>query len=399
MVQLFILVLLARVAAFLCEAIKLPTLIGEILVGMVIGNTILFDLLYLGTDIEVFSIFAELGVIFLLFAIGLETPFTELKKVGGTAAMVAILGVVFPFAFGYLLIVSFGHPEVEALFIGAAMVATSVGITARVIKDLGKTHTIESRVIIGAAVIDDILGMVVLAVVSGVASGGALDLVDIVIVAALAVLFVVAVVFVGTGLLPRARDKARGTKTGMRIARLHSGTSSLALALIVCFGLSALASYVGLAAIIGAFLAGMVFAEFRDIMPVAERFEPINEFLVPFFFLFIGISVDLGSLLDVAVLALVVTGLAIATKFVGCGLGAYRLGAKSAAVIGVGMSPRGEVGLIVASVGLSIGSISAGMFSVVVAMSLLTTLIAPPLLTYTFKKTGRGGLRRQASHE
>ncbi|MBM4237740.1 MAG: cation:proton antiporter, partial [Euryarchaeota archaeon] len=145
MVQLFILVLLARVAAFLCEAIKLPTLIGEILVGMVIGNTILFDLLYLGTDIEVFSIFAELGVIFLLFAIGLETPFTELKKVGGTAAMVAILGVVFPFAFGYLLIVSFGHPEVEALFIGAAMVATSVGITARVIKDLGKTHTIESR--------------------------------------------------------------------------------------------------------------------------------------------------------------------------------------------------------------------------------------------------------------
>jgi Kef-type K+ transport system membrane component KefB len=270
------------------------------------------------------------------------------------------------------------------------MTATSVGITARVIKDMNLMHSVESKVIIGAAVIDDILGLVVLAVVSGIANGGALDIVDTVIVAALAVLFVVAVVFVGSDLLPKARKHAPEFKPPSTALGLRRKISPLALALIVCFGLSAMASYVGLAAIVGAFLAGMVFSEFKDILPVSDQFESINEFLVPFFFLYIGISVDLSSFAGVAILALLITFVAIATKFIGCGLGAYRLGAKSATIVGVGMAPRGEVGLIVASVGLSMGSISNDMFSVVVFMSLLTTLVAPPLLTYAFRwKMGR----------
>lgn len=388
--QLFVLVLMARIFALLFESIKIPPLVGEILAGIIIGNTFLYSFLHLETDIEVLRVFSELGVIFLLFTIGLETPFSELKRVGRTSTLVAILGVVFPFAFGYLLIISLGHPQVEALFIGAAMVATSVGITARVIKDMGLTHSIEARVIIGAAVIDDILGMVVLAIVSGIAVGGTLNIIDTLVVAVLAVLFVLAVIYVGTGLLPRARNKVKAKKRTGRSSLIKFGSSPLALALILCFGLSALASYIGLAAIIGAFLAGMVFAEFSDTMPVAEKFEPINEFLVPFFFLYIGISVKIGSFAEVAILSLAITALAIVTKFIGCGLGAYKLGRKSATVIGVGMSPRGEVGLIVASVGLGIGSISSAMFSVVVAMSLLTTLIAPPLLTYTFRRTASG---------
>lgn len=388
--QLFFLILLAKVAGMLFELVRLPAVIGEIFAGILVGSTILFDFLQLATDIEVLSVLAELGVIFLLFATGLETPFRELKKVGGTALMVAILGVVFPFALGYLLITSSGYPQVEALFIGAALTATSVGITARVIKDMNLMSSVESRVIIGAAVIDDILGLVVLAMVSGVARGGALDIVDTVIVAALAVLFVIAVVFVGSGLLPRARRRAKGGVPASTTRGVWQRIHPIALALIVCFGLSAMASYVGLAAIVGAFLAGMVFAEFSDIFPVANQFEAINEFLVPFFFLYVGISVDLSNFAGVALLVLAVTVVAIATKLLGCGLGAYRLGVKSATIIGVGMSPRGEVGLIIASVGLSLGSISGDMFTVVVFMSLLTTLVAPPLLTRTFRwKLGR----------
>jgi Kef-type K+ transport system membrane component KefB len=388
--QLFVLILFAKIAAIFFEFIHLPPVIGEIIAGIVIGNTFLFDFLQLATNIEVLSVLAELGVIFLLFAIGLETPFSELRKVGGNAILVAVLGVIFPFIFGYLLIVYSGHPQIEALFIGAAMTATSVGITARVIKDMNLMSSIESKVIIGAAVIDDVIGLVVLAMVSGIASGGALDIVDTVIVAALAVLFVVAVVFVGSGLLPRVRRYAPEFKTAPQLVGLRRKISPLAVALIVCFGLSAMASYVGLAAIVGAFLAGMIFAEFKDLFQVGEQFEAINEFLVPFFFLYIGISVNLSTFGGVAILALLITFVAIATKFVGCAVGAYRLGAKSATIVGVGMVPRGEVGLIIASVGLSIGSISGDMFSVVVFMSLLTTLVAPPLLTYAFRsKMGR----------
>jgi Kef-type K+ transport system membrane component KefB len=390
LLQLFVLILFAKIAAIIFEFVRLPPLVGEIVAGIIIGNTFIFDLLQLGTNIEVLSVLAEIGVIFLLFAIGLETPFSDLKRVGGTAILVAILGVIFPFMFGYLLIVSSGFPQIEALFIGAAMTATSIGITARVIKDMNMMNSIESKIIIGAAVIDDVLGLVILAMISGIASGGAMDIVGTVMVAALAVIFVVAVVFVGSGLLPKVRKQVHEFRTPTPVMSMRRKISPLAVAIIVCFGLSAAASYFGLAAIIGAFLAGMVFAEFKDLFPVGEQFEAINEFLVPFFFLYIGISVNLSAFGGVAILALMITFVAIATKFIGCGLGAYRLGVKSAAIVGVGMAPRGEVGLIIASVGLTIGSISNDMFSIVVFMSLLTTLVAPLLLTYTFNwKMGR----------
>ena len=158
------------------------------------------------------------------------------------------------------------------------------------------------------------------------------------------------------------------------------------LAIIVCLGLSFFANYVGLAAIIGAFLAGMAFAEFKDKWPCEEDFHPINELLVPFFFLFVGISVNIASFGDVLLIAVLVTLLAVATKFIGCGLGARSLGGKSATIIGVGMVPRGEVGIIVASIGLSMAVISHSMFSVVVFMSMATTIVAPFLLTWAFRR-------------
>jgi Kef-type K+ transport system membrane component KefB len=398
LLQLFVLVLLARMAAAAFTRIGVPALIGEILVGILVFNLSfspdapfiaveaggeIWQALKLDQDTSIFETFSELGVIFLLFTVGLETRFSDLKAVGRTASMVAILGVIIPFGLGYTILIADGGGSTEAMFIGAAMVATSVGITARVIRDMNLTHSLESKVIVGAAVIDDILGMIVLAIVAGVAESGGFNLVDIAIVSAEAVLFVLGIIFIGTKVLPRSRHiKDR------RACEVEPSShfSPLALALIVCFGLSALAAYINLAAIIGAFLAGMLFAEFKDIWPCEEHFEPINEFLVPFFFLFVGFSVDLSSFGDVWVLAAIITVAAVASKFIGCGLGAWPLGKKEATIIGIGMVPRGEVGIIVAAIGERLGVVSPGVFAVVVFMSLATTLIAPPLLAYAFKK-------------
>ena len=359
----------------------------EIFAGIIVGNTILFQWLSMDLDMSLFEILSELGIIFLLFAVGLETPFSELRKVGKTATLVAVLGVIVPLVTGFALILALGHGQIEALFVATAMVATSVGITARVIKDMKLTNTKESRVIIGAAVIDDVLGMIVLAIVVGIAAGGGSSILDIALVAAEGILFVVMVIFVGSILLPKARKKIAARREPVVCGeQKRRGISPLPLAIIVCLGLSFFASFAGLAAIIGAFLAGMAFAEFKDKWPCEEDFHPINEFLVPFFFLFVGISVNVASFADVLLVAVLVTLLAIATKFVGCGIGARSLGGKSATIIGIGMVPRGEVGIIVASIGLGLAVISQSMFSVVVFMSMATTIIAPPLLTWAFRR-------------
>lgn len=396
LVQLFFLILLAQVAAYVCKKIKVPPVVGEILVGIIIANLFisgysLFTILDLSNpnSIPVFNVFSELGVIFLLFAVGLVTPFHELRQVGRTAGLVAVLGVILPFFSGLALMFLFGRTTLEALLIGAAMVATSVGITARVLKDLGVMESIEGRVIIGAAVIDDVLGLIVLAMISGIAQGGTLNLADIAVVAALAVAFVLVVIYI-SALLPKVRTSSP-VMSALKKRKPRKAWSPLPLALLVCFGLSALASYLNLAAIVGAFLAGMLFAEFRDVWPCEEKFGPINELFVPFFFLFIGIQVKLGEFANTAiiVLMLAVILVAIITKFVGCGLGARKLGARSAAVVGVGMIPRGEVGIIVASIGLTSGVIGNDLFTVVVAMSLVTTLLAPWLITFAFNRRNR----------
>jgi Kef-type K+ transport system membrane component KefB len=192
--------------------------------------------------------------------------------------------------------------------------------------------------------------------------------------------------------------KKRDDKKAQEICtaeRKRKGIGPLPLALIVCFALSSISAFLDLAAIIGAFLAGMAFAEFKDKWPCEEKIEPIAEFLTPFFFVFVGIEVSLAAFgeFDVLVMAGLITLLAVITKFVGCGLGAKSLGGKSASIIGVGMVPRGEVGLIVASIGLGmkdpvtgLGIIDPGLYNAIVFMSLVTTLIAPPLLTYTFRR-------------
>jgi Kef-type K+ transport system membrane component KefB len=409
LVQLFVLVLLALVAGYLSRLARIPAVIGEILMGIAISNifingTSLYQLLGLNDPNNagaiVFSVFASLGVIFLLFTVGLQTPFSELRKVGRLATIVAVLGVILPFVGGLLLMLAFGTSMLESLFIGAALVATSVGITARVIKDLGVMDTIEARVIIGAAVIDDILGLIVLAMVSGIAQGGTMNLIDIAVVAILAVGFVLVVMYIST-LIPRARASPQVTKFVEKRKKPKGARSLLPLALITCFGLSALASFLSLAAIVGAFLAGMLFAEFKDIWPGEEKFTPINEFLVPFFFLFIGVQVNLAQFgtWPIIILTVILTAVAIITKFLGCFLGARSLGYRSATVVGVGMIPRGEVGIIVASVGLSAGVVTNDLYTVVIAMSLVTTLIAPSLVTHAFNLKNKPKLKKMKAQK
>jgi len=386
LLQLFAIVVIAKISGYLARKGRMPSVIGEILAGIIIGNTILFDVLQLDTNAEVLEVFKELGVIFLLFTVGLETPFSELRKIGKTAMGVAVLGVIVPFFAGLSFMLLLGSSHVESMFVGAALVATSIGITARVINDLGLANAIESRVIIGAAVIDDILGMIVLAVVVGVSLGGSAGIANALIVSLEGVFFVLLVIIVGGMLIPRARRMRESAASTCPPESRSRGFGAIGMALMVCFGLSFVASYLGLAAIIGAFLAGMIFSEFRDLWPCKEKFEPLNEFLVPFFFIFVGVSVDVSSFGSVIWIAIAITLLAVATKYVGCGAGAWRMGKRSASIVGLGMIPRGEVGIIIATIGLGMGVVSEGIFAGVIFMSLATTIVAPPLLNWAFKK-------------
>jgi len=382
--QLFVIFVAAKLLGGIGSRFGVPSVVGEILAGVVLANTVMGDMLHLSSDLEFLEILSELGVIFLIFTVGLETPFTEMKRVGTDSTIVAILGVIVPFGVGFGIMWALGYQTIEGLFIGAALVATSVGITARVLADMGVLSRTESRIILGAAVIDDVLGLMVLTLVEAIGGGGSIHPLTILTLMAQSLIFVGLLMFFGGRLVNRlVTDKNP-------LAERWEWTSGqgpiFSIAIVACLGLAALASSIGLAAIIGAFLAGMAFAATPQRHDLVERFEGLVQFLVPFFFGYIGLQVDLGEALSVWPLALGVTLAALLTKVVGCGVGALRLGKKAATAIGIGMMPRGEVGIIVALIGLSLNVISNALFSVVVVMSLLTTLVTPPLLVWAFKR-------------
>ncbi len=393
LVDLFIIFAAARAAGEVFLRLRQPPIIGEVLVGVIIGPHALAligspdsDLTGLfGGDREaarqalnvVFDVLAELGVIILLFFVGLETRLRDLMDVRGSAAAVAILGVTFPFALGFLFIEATGRSDVESAFVATAMVATSVGITARVLADIGVVRTKEARIILGAAVVDDILGLLLLAVVSSWGEGN-LDALELTLTALGAVGFVAFAAFVGTHVTRRY---------SMHLERLHVENAPFLVAMTLMLGLSALAGVIGLAAIIGAFLAGMILAEAEERFDLDGQARPIYDLLVPFFFVIIGTKVDPGAFreLDILAIAVGVTGLAVAGKLIGGMLASARLSMRSAAIVGAGMVPRGEVGLVAASIGSGIGAISGDMFAVVVFMSIATTIIAPPILAQLYR--------------
>ncbi len=399
LIMLLVLFVLARVFAAIIEKFGFPGLIGEIIVGILIANIVINDtslvtLLDLEERTNNYSIlytFSELGVIFLLFSVGLETRVKDLLGSGKTAFLVALLGVIVPFVLGFAYLTCTGGEFEAAMFLAAAMVATSVGITARVIKDMHLMDKKESRIIIAAAVIDDVLGMIVLAIVKGIAgSDGGLEILDLLIVILKAVVFVVGVILLAKYGVPRlaswwvsANSKA---KTPLKVP------NPLVLAIICCFFFAWLAEELGLAAIIGSFLAGMLFADYAEKTGLIEKVETITALFISFFFVHVGLQVEIGSFDNFHAIAevIVIILLAVVSKYIGCGFGAKiadrSISKESFNIIGFGMVPRGEVGIIIASIGLTSGILSNELYSVIVMMAVATTIIAPPILSSVFRR-------------
>ncbi|MGD9562053.1 MAG: cation:proton antiporter [Pyrinomonadaceae bacterium] len=373
--SLFVILASAKVMAEIFERLRQPAVVGEILAGVIIGPSLLGWV----APSDLISVLAEVGVIFLLFTVGLETKPQAIFQVGKRAVLVAVFGVALPFVAGYFFAMWWDGSFVEAMFIGAALVATSVGITARVLGSMGLLNTETARIILGAAVIDDILGLIILSAVSSLSSG-TVSYIGLAKTTAAAVVFTVFIALAGSKLLNRMAPA---------IDRLKLSTPFFNIGLILCLGLSLASMYIGVAAIIGAFLAGMALAEATEDNRNMHRLTSgVMEFLVPFFLVNIGMQLDLFVFRDISVvgLAVILTVIAVITKFVGCGLGAWGMGRREMAQIGIGMVPRGEVGIVVAQIGLGLGVIGAHFFAAVLFMAVATTLIAPPFIKILFSE-------------
>jgi Kef-type K+ transport system membrane component KefB len=405
LIALIVLLSTAKLGGHVAERFGQPAVLGELLAGIAVGALPLagiHGLDFVRSD-GVVDALAELGVILLLFEVGLSTRLADMMKVGGSALLVACVGVAVPMALGWAVgawLLPDAHPLAH-LFLGASLSATSVGITARVLRDLGRIGSPEGQIILGAAVIDDVLGLLVLAVVAGLAGGGAAGAgawASAALVSAKAVAFVVGALALGRWLAPRLFRQA---------ARLRGKGVIFTLALVTCFALARAAAAVDLAPIVGAFAAGLVLegVPFQELLGEEQRVEdhlaPLAVFLVPVFFVRMGLHVDLGALGGGSVLlALALTAAAILGKQA-CALAVVTRGADRLAV-GLGMIPRGEVGLIFANMGLSLAAggkplLGPGEFSAIVAMVMLTTVVTPPLLRWRMARSGPVGAAAQGA--
>jgi Kef-type K+ transport system membrane component KefB len=394
--------IIAKVCGELFERFGQPAVLGELCGGILLGNLVIFGLTFaepLKTN-EVIAALAELGVIILLFEVGLESNLGEMLEVGWSSLFVAAIGVIAPFFLGWWVAAYFVPDEnrLAHIFIGATLCATSVGITARVLKDMRKLGTREARIVLGAAVIDDVLGLLILAVVAGAisasATGTAVSLTGIVWIAGKAILFLVAALGIGHYVVPRLL---------VGIGRFRSRGVLLAVSLAFCFLLAWLAGKVGLAAIVGAFAAGLLLDEVHferagkhDKHDLEQLIVPVSSLLAPIFFVLMGLKVDLRAFgrIDLLGFATVLTLAAIIGKQL-CSLGVAERGLNRIA-IGFGMIPRGEVGLIFAGIGASLlvpnalgvetPVIGPNLFSVIVIMVIVTTLITPPALKWAMAR-------------
>lgn len=371
--QLFFIFVWAKLFGEIFERLFLPAVLGEILAGVLVGPY--GAALVVPTD-AIYAV-AEIGAIFLLFTVGLETQPKELLRVGRTSLYVALAGITVPFLLGFGYMMARHHTPHEATFVAAAMVATSVGITARVLGDMNVLQTLSARIILGAAVFDDILGMILLGVVVGLVSTTGLAWAQLLITSFEALGFAVIMLFYAPRLVRRMEPG---------LERMSTHDAPLVIALAICIGLSYGAVKIGMAAIIGAFFAGLAFAEYSPRWNLRPRVSAINEFLAPFFFFSMGSRLNIGVFNSrLIVSAIIVTILAVVSKLVGCGFPVLRSGWNNALKVGIGMVPRGEVGLIVALVGLQMSVISEQAYALVIFMTAGTTMIAPPLLKIVFR--------------
>ena len=369
--------LAAKVAGEGMERLGQTAVLGELLAGVVIGPGVLG----LVHESEVIHALAELGVLILLFEVGLESDFDELLKAGLQATLVAVVGVVLPFAAGFALMRWFGHPPLLAVFVGATLTATSVGITARVLADLGRLKDAAANVVLGAAVVDDILGLIILAVVTGVAQTGGVSAGSVVLLAGKAVVFLAAALLIGLWLAP----------TLMRwLGQLRARGTLIVYSVVFAMAMAAIADLIGLATIIGAFAAGLILSTTERRGHIEERIKPVADLFVPVFFVTVGMKVQPQMLNPFAEnarfgIAMLLTAVAVASKLA-AGLAVYQRGVRRWPVA-VGMVPRGEVGLIFAGAGLAAGVLAPDLYSALVVVVMLTTFAAPPGLKVLYGET------------
>jgi Kef-type K+ transport system membrane component KefB len=371
----FIIFTSAKILGEICVRLKMPSLIGELMAGVILGNYVLG---IINNSNHVLMSFAEIGVIFLMFHVGLEIRVKDLFAVGRTAVFVGILGILFPLLMGFVSMILLGFNNIESLFIATAILATSVGISVKVLKDLGLIKHKVAYIVLGAAVLDDILALIVLALVKGLARGEFHTLEFSLLVAE-------SIVFVGFLTLwgPKLAKRTRRW-----IEKLNMPEGPFVISVILCLGLALLADVIGLAAIIGAFMAGIMIDELAGVYDLENKVQYVTEFLLPFFFVMMGAHLDPLVFLNprLLFLTLLVTAVAVLSKIFGSALACWKEDWKVRIQTGVCMVPRGEVGIIVGLVGISSGIITQEIYSVVLGMSLLTTLITPPLILLAFKK-------------
>ncbi|HEY9427420.1 MAG TPA: cation:proton antiporter [Gemmatimonadaceae bacterium] len=351
------------------QRIGQPAVLGELVAGVVLGVSVLG---ILDPADPVISALSEIGVIVLLFEIGLHTDLESLLEVGKSALVVGLVGVAVPFALGYWVANLIGLPAVPSIVCGAALTATSIGISARVLSDLGQLDTPEGQVVLGAAVLDDVVGLIILAVVSGVAAGASVSLAGVGVNIAVSVGFIVAALLIG-GLLAPPLFRI--------IARLETSGALGLLALGFAFLLAWLAAEAKSAPIIGAFAAGLVLHRTPQRHDIEKKVTTLGHFFVPIFFAAVGAEVDLRTLMDkqVALIGGALIVVALLGKFVAGYAPWWFKGNK--AMIGVAMIPRGEVGLIFAQMGLSTGALDVGLFSAIALMVMVSTFLPPPILS------------------
>jgi Kef-type K+ transport system membrane component KefB len=400
--QVGIVLLAAKIGAEVFERwLKQPAVLGELIAGVAIGPFALgsidwpgvgrlFGQATAGGEIPIplpLWVFAELAAVILLFVVGLETDFASFVRFGPTAVVVAIGGVIVPFVLGDVAAVASGlapaYLSPPALFVGAALTATSVGVTARVLSDMGRLDSPEGITILGAAVFDDVIGILVLAVVVAIAQGGAVSALDIGLIGGKAL----GAWIVLTAILVLAAH---------RIAGVFGAFRSTGAALALAIGLALVSAFVaqstGLAMIVGAFSAGIALSRTRLRTSLAREAAGVYHVLVPAFFVVIGMLVNIPALIGVLLFGTALSLLAIVGKIIGCSIPALALGFTwiGALRVGVGMIPRGEVALIIAGIGLATGAVDQPVFSVVVFMTFATTIVAPPLLVPVFRREGQG---------
>lgn len=402
-IALALILIFSKVFGELAERIKQPSVLGELVAGIILGGSVLAIVPSVAgmAGYNTFHLLAEVGVAILLFEIGLETDLKDLIKVGFTSMLVAIVGVIVPFALGFASILVFEKygmlgnidPNLTiliAITAGATLTATSVGITARVLSDMNRLQSGEAKIILGAAVIDDILGLIILGVVSGLIESSESGIGVSVSAASVGIIFLKAFGFLFAAIIIGNLISKRlfNLVEKMRVRGVLL-LSALSFAFIFAF----LASLVGLAPIVGAFAAGLVLANTNQFKSIEERLKPVSDFFTPIFFIMVGAAVDVSVFnpfvkenIPILLIALTLFIVAVVGKLVS-GFAVLQKGIKKS-VVAVGMIPRGEVGLIFAQMGLTYGIFTSELFSAVTVMVMLTTFIAPPLLKIMFARGG-----------